>query len=546
MSPENNDSLQKRIEEWQKTYDGPAVVVTDLLCGRHTGGSPGLIYEDAIGREETYTYARLLDLSSRFAAVLKTLGVSRGDRVATLLPKSPALVVATLGLWRLGAAHVPLFTAFGPQAIGSRVNNSAAAVIVTDTANRGKLDETDLGDPKPKIISVAGDDSPPAAGDIDFQSALDSATAHESPVSVTGNDLLILIYTSGTTGSPKGVEVPVKALASFESYLRCGLDVRDDDVYWNMADPGWAYGLFYALAGPLLLGKPVIFLNAPFDVEGTYRFLERHQVTNATTAPTVFRMMRAAGSLPSDKPVLQLRLASCAGEPLNPDVVAWGKAHLGVSIHDHYGQTEGGMMVCNHHLPSLRRELRPGSMGQAMPGFRIVILDNDGAEVEPGQEGQIAVDTHHSPLFWFRGYYQDPKRTRERFTTSGRYYLTGDSASQDPDGYIAFSGRDDDIITSAGYRIGPFEPESALIAHEAVAEAAVIGVPDAVRGEIVKAFVVLKPDHKPSQELSEALRSFVQSNLSAHAYPREIAFIDQLPKTPSGKVQRFLLRDQPA
>jgi acetyl-CoA synthetase len=200
------------------------------------------------------------------------------------------------------------------------------------------------------------------------------------------------------------------------------------------------------------------------------------------------------------------------------------------------------MMVCNHHLPALKRELRPGSMGHAMPGFRIVILDGSGAELGPGQEGQIAVDTHHSPLFWFRGYYQDPERTSERFTANGRYYLTGDSASQDQDGYIAFSGRDDDIITSAGYRIGPFEPESALIAHQAVAEAAVIGIPDEVRGEIVKAFVVLKPGHSPSVELSEALRGFVQSNLSAHAYPREIEFIDQLPKTPSGKVQRFLLR----
>ena len=542
MPSATDDPLQSQIDEWQKTYDGPAIVVADLLCDRHAGDSPGLIYEDAIGSEATYTYTQLRDLSGRFAAVLQSLGISRGDRVATLLPKSLALVVATLGLWRLGAAHVPLFTAFGPQAIGARVGNSAAAVIVTDTANRAKLDETDLGTPAPKIITVTSDDQLPAVGDIDFNAALEGAEPHQAAVPVTGDELLILIYTSGTTGSPKGVEVPVKALASFEVYMRCGLDVRDDDVYWNMADPGWAYGLFYALAGPLLLGKPVLFLNAPFDVQATYGFLEKYQVTNATTAPTVFRMMRAAGQLPGDEPSLKLRLASCAGEPLNPDVVAWGSEQLGVSIHDHYGQTEGGMMVCNHHLPALKRELRPGSMGHAMPGFRIVILDGSGAELGPGQEGQIAVDTHHSPLFWFRGYYQDPERTSERFTANGRYYLTGDSASQDQDGYIAFSGRDDDIITSAGYRIGPFEPESALIAHQAVAEAAVIGIPDEVRGEIVKAFVVLKPGHSPSVELSEALRGFVQSNLSAHAYPREIEFIDQLPKTPSGKVQRFLLR----
>jgi acetyl-CoA synthetase len=237
-----------------------------------------------------------------------------------------------------------------------------------------------------------------------------------------------------------------------------------------------------------------------------------------------------------------LRLASCAGEPLNPDVVRWGRDQLGVPIHDHYGQTEGGMMVCNHHFPELQRPISPGSMGHAMPGFRIVILNSDGDELEAGEEGQLAVDTQASPLFWYRGYFNDPQRTAERFTSNGRYYLTGDSASRNTDGYISFSGRADDIITSAGYRIGPFEPESALLAHEAVAEAAVVGIADELRGEIVKAFVVLKTGYSPSPELAETLQSFVQSTLSAHAYPRQIEFISELPKTPSGKVQRFLLR----
>ena len=199
-------------------------------------------------------------------------------------------------------------------------------------------------------------------------------------------------------------------------------------------------------------------------------------------------------------------------------------------------------MVCNHHFPELQRPIFPGSMGHTMPGFRIVILNLDGEELEAGEEGQLAVDTHTSPLFWYRGYFNDPQRTAERFTSNGRYYLTGDSASRDADGYISFSGRADDIITSAGYRIGPFEPESALLAHEAVAEAAVVGISDELRGEIVKAFVVLKAGYDPSPELAEILRSFVQSTLSAHAYPRQIEFIGELPKTPSGKVQRFLLR----
>ena len=199
-------------------------------------------------------------------------------------------------------------------------------------------------------------------------------------------------------------------------------------------------------------------------------------------------------------------------------------------------------MVCNHHFPELHRPIFPGSMGHAMPGFRIVILNSDGDELEAGEEGQLAVDTQASPLFWYRGYFNDPQRTAERFTGNGRYYLTGDSASRDTDSYISFSGRADDIITSAGYRIGPFEPESALLAHEAVAEAAVVGIADELRGEIVKAFVVLKTGYDPSPELAETLRLFVQSTLSAHAYPRQIEFISELPKTPSGKVQRFLLR----
>ncbi len=365
-----------------------------------------------------------------------------------------------------------------------------------------------------------------------------------TPVVGTGEDGLILIYTSGTTGEPRGVEVPVKALASIEAYMRFGLDLRDEDVYWNMADPGWAYGLYYALIGPLLLGQTTLFFNAPFDVQATYRILQKYEVTNLATAPTVFRMMRAAGVPGQDKPPLRLRVASSAGEPLNPDVLAWAIEHLGSPIHDHYGQTEMGMVVNNHHLPVLQRQLRPGSMGHAMPGFRVVILDEAGTELGPGHAGQLAVDTQQSPLYWFRGYYQDPVRTAERFTDGGRYYLTGDGASRDAEAYVFFTGRNDDIITSAGYRIGPFEPESALMGHAAVAEAAVVGKPDSLRGEIVKAYVVLKAGYTPSEALAEELRQYVRVNLSAHAYPREVEFVDQLPKTPSGKIQRFLLRSR--
>jgi acetyl-CoA synthetase len=353
---------------------------------------------------------------------------------------------------------------------------------------------------------------------------------------------MILIYTSGTTGQPKGVEVPVRALASFAAYLRFGLDLRDDDVYWNIADPGWAYGLYYALLAPLLLGQATLFVNARFDAEATWRALGRYGVTNFAAAPTVYRAMRAAGvGRAPGEPAPRLRALTSAGEPLNPDVMTWAEEHLGAPIHDHYGQTELGMAICNHHAPGLRRPLRPGSMGHPMPGLRAVLVDDDHREVEPGREGQIAVDTTGSPLYWFRGYYRDAARTAERFG-AGRYYLTGDTASRDADGYVFFSGRADDIITSAGYRIGPFEVENALVGHPAVAEAAVVGTPDDLRGEVVRAFVVLRPGHVATDTLGAELGRFVKTRLAAHAYPREVTFVDRLPKTPSGKVQRYLLR----
>lgn len=317
-----------------------------------------------------------------------------------------------------------------------------------------------------------------------------------------------------------------------------GLDLRDDDVYWNVADPVWAYGLYYAVIAPLLLGHPTILVNARFDAQATWRTIAKYGVTNFAAAPTVYRAMRAAGvGAAPGEPAEGLRVTSSAGEPLYPDVISWAEASLGIPIHDHYGQTELGMVVCNHHAPSLHRPLRPGSMGRPMPGLRAVIVDADSREVEAGRDGQIAIDTTESPLYWFWGYYKDA----ERFG-AGRYYLTRDAASRDADGYFFFSGCADDIIKSSGYRIGPFEVESALVGHPAVAEAAVVGKPDALRGEVVKAFVVLRPGHVATEELGAELGQFVKTRLAAHAYPREVAFVDQLPKTPSGKVQRYLLR----
>lgn len=537
------------VSRWVEEYSHPVGSVAHYLCDRHDGDKIALNYEDATGQRQSFTFEDLHDLSARFASVLRDLGIGHGDRVAILLPKSPELVIAVLAVWRLGAVHVPLFTAFGPQAIAHRVENSGARVMITDTANRSKLDGTTDGvgavnTERVRVVTVARGVDTLRASDVSFREALATAAPLRESVSVSGDDLFILLYTSGTAGHPKGVEVPVRALAAFEAYMRFGLDLRPDDVFWNMADPGWAYGLYYGLVGPLLLGNTTMMVNAPFDANEVYRRLREYRVTNFTAAPTVYRSMRAKGVPEGLKDQLYLRVLSSAGEPLNPDVVDWAETNLGLPIHDHYGQTEHGMVVNNHHFPSLQRPIRSGSMGHPMPGYRIVVVNSEGMELPPGTEGQVAVDIEQSPLYWFRGYFADPVRTAERFPVGPRYYFMGDAASQDADGYIYFSGRADDIISSAGYRIGPFEVESALMGHDAVAEAAAVGVPDERRGEIVKAYVVLRPGHTPSDALAKELREFVKGTLSAHAYPREIEFVESLPKTPSGKVQRFLLRRQ--
>lgn len=537
---------EKMVQSWLQEYGGKGVSAAHFLCDRHARipDKVALFYEDAHGNAEKYTFAELLDLSSKMAGFLRSIGVKKGDRVAAMLPKTPELVITTLAVWRLGAAYLPLFTAFGPDAIDYRLQDSGCAVIVTNAAHRPKLTDTSTyKQGKLSVITVPVQRAKGIErGDYSFWHELEHATPVVETTPVNGDDLLIMLFTSGTTGSPKGVQVPIKALASFEAYMRFGLDVREDDMYWNMADPGWAYGLYYNLIGPLLIGKSTLFFNAAFSPAEFFRVMSKYRVTNFASAPTAYRALRAAGDKVAKQFTYYLRVASSAGEPLNPELMEWSKKIWGIPIHDHFGQTELGMAANNHHLEGLKTELKAGSMGPSMPGLRMTVVDEEGNELGPGVEGQFAVDTHNSPLFWFGGYYNDEKRTQERFIGNGRYYIAGDTVSWDADGHFFFSGRSDDIILCAGYRVGPFEVESALLKHPAVAEAAVVGVPDELRGETIKAFVVLTPGNVQSDELADELKNFVKKQLAAHVYPREIAFIEQLPKTPSGKVQRFILR----
>jgi acetyl-CoA synthetase len=502
-------------------------------CDRHVQPDKiALEYEDQAGNRAAYTFAQLRDLSAQFANFLTAQGVGPGDVVGGMLPRIPELLITILGTWRAGAVYQPFFTAFGPKAIEQRLGTSKAKLMVTDPANRGKLDEV----PNAPKIAVVSNGAALKAGDFDFTAELAKQSANFAPVLRRGSDLFALMSTSGTTGSPKGVPVPLKALLAFRVYMTDAIDLRLEDKFWNIADPGWAYGLYYAVTGPLLLGHATTFYNGPFTAQSTYKIIKNHGITNLAGAPTAYRLLIAEGPEAAAGVKGQLRVVSSAGEPLNPEVIRWFAENLSAPIYDHYGQTENGMMVNNHH--GLAHKVRPGSAGLPMPGYRMVVLSDDGKELPPNTPGTVAADIARSPLLWFTGYLN-----QDTPAIAGGYYRTGDTMELSPEGDISFVGRNDDVITSSGYRIGPFDVESALIEHPAVIEAAVVGKPDPERTEIVKAFVVLGRDFEASEELAEELRQHVRRRLSAHAYPREIAFMEQLPKTPSGKIQRFILRN---
>ncbi|MES0134408.1 acyl-CoA synthetase [Mesorhizobium sp. M0016] len=535
--PRYEDAAQRfRIEDeiaWLYGNPGTGINAYVECCGRYTGQNRLALRAISAGGElREFSFDDLADMSGRAANVLKAAGVRAGDVVAGMLPRVPELVALILGTWRIGAVYQPLFTAFGPKAIEHRLGYSGARIVVTNPADRGKLDEVETS---AQIATILGNGDVLPAGDIDFRAALAAASPDCQPVMRKGDDLFMMMSTSGTTGLPKGVPVPLRALLAFGAYMRDAIGLLPDDIFWNIADPGWAYGLYYAITGPLQLGIATTFHEGAFNAKSTYDIIERLGVTSLAGSPTAYRLLMAEGAEAAARVKGRLRVVSSAGEPLNPEVIRWFDANLAAPIHDHYGQTENGMMVNNHH--GLSHVVRAGSAGFPMPGFRMVVLDEAGNELGPNQPGILAVDIANSPLRWFDGYHQ-----AQTPAITGGYYRTGDTVEYEPDGSVSFIGRADDVITSAGYRIGPFDVESALIEHPAVNEAAVVGVPDPQRTEIVKAFVVLAPAYKGNSELAEELAQHVKKRLSAHAYPREVEFITELPKTPSGKIQRFLLR----
>ena len=504
--------------------------VCEEICDRWAdSGRIGLVYEGVERPAQEMTFAELKEASARFANYLTSKGIGRGDRVAALLPRTPELMVVILGTFKAGAVYQPLFTAYGSGAIEYRLVTASTRLVVTDHVYRSKLSGVKRC---PPVLAVSG----ALAGDDDFSSVLAAQSPSFDPVRLTADEPFIQMFTSGTVGKAKGVAVPTRAILSFYVYMRYAIDLRVDDNYWNVADPGWAYGLYYAVVGPMLLGNKTHFNEHSFTPESTYQMIRKYNITNLAAAPTAYRLLMAHDQALDGSESLGLRVANSAGEPLNPEVIHWAKRRLGCPVIDQYGQTETAMTCCNHH--ALAHD-SVGSMGVSLPGHRVVALNRDFEEVSEGGVGQLAVDMDASPLFFFQGY-----TWGEKNPFKGKYYLTGDVAVSHGDGSFSFVGRNDDIISTAGYRVGPADVESALLEHPAVAESGVVGKPDSSRGAIIKAYVVIKPEYDPTIELAEALKQLVRERLSAHAFPREIAFVDELPKTQSGKIQRFILRNQ--
>ncbi len=514
-------------------------------CGRHVrdgrADNLALVHEDTSGNVTRMSFADLDKASAQVANLLQSYGVKVGDQVATMLPRTPELLTIVLAIWRIGAVYQPLFTAFGYDSIKYRMDKSNTKVVFTNQENRDKFE--DLAE-QTKMVLVGSEEDAQSWGDdslVDDNYVEMTATQPQTiePVILDTDAPFLQMFTSGTVGKAKGVSVPLAALSAFYLYMRYAIDLREDDHYWNMADPGWAYGLYYAITGPLLLGVTTYFNEAGFDAQNTRDFMVRHKITNLASSPTAFRMMKSSGVFEkshSDVDTkLSLRCANSAGETLNTEVVNWVDTYLNCKVCDQYGQTETGMTCCEHHALEHKRPV--GSMGMALPGHTLVVLDDDMQVLPDGEQGQLAVVVSQSPAFYFRGYSWNEKQA---FVDD--YYLTGDVVERHSDGSYWFSGRDDDIITTAGYRVGPTDVENTVLEHDAVAESAAVGIPDEERGHTIKSYVVLKEGIEGTEEIAQQIKDLVRKRLSAHAYPREVEFVSELPKTPSGKIQRFLLR----
>ena len=509
------------------------------VCDRWAARDPrrlAIVHVHPDGRHDDISFGWLKEQSDRLANVLRAHGIVRGDRVAILLPQMPEVVVAHVAVYKLAAVALPTALLFGPDAIAYRLQNSGARAIITNAQGVAKLAGIRAEVPALQLVlNVDG----AGEGAEDFAAMLARASPAFTPAPTTPDDPAMMIYTSGTTGQPKGALHGHRVLPGHLPGMEMPHDFfpQPGDVFWTPADWAWAGGLLDALLPSLHHGVPVVARKFDkFDPEEAYALMARHGVRNAFIPPTALRMLRAAPS-PRGRHDVRLRTIGSGGESLGAETYEWGKAAFGLTINEFYGQTECNLVLSSCALLNVSR---PGAIGKAVPGHTLAVIDAQGRPVGPGELGQIAVK-RPDPVMFIE-YWGRPQATRDKFI--GDWMTTGDQGMVDDDGYFHFVGRDDDVITSSGYRIGPGEIEDCLIRHPAVSLAAVVGKPDPVRTEIVKAFVVLKPGQAPNDTLAAELQDFVRTRLAAHEYPREVAFIDQMPMTTTGKIIRRLLRER--
>jgi len=494
-----------------------------------------LYYKDQ-SREEEYTFLDLMHLSNKAGNVLrKAAKVEKGDRVFIFMPRSPELYVSLLGAIKLGAIVGPLFEAFMEGAVLDRLLDSQAKVLVTTPKLLERVPVDKL--PDLKHIVLVGENIEEDEKYIDYHARMKEASEDLAIEWVDLEDGLILHYTSGSTGKPKGVLHVHHAMIQHYQTGKWVLDLKEKDIYWCTADPGWVTGTSYGIFAPWLNGVSNVVLGGRFDPAQWYQTLENYKVNVWYSAPTAFRMLMGAGDeLVKKYDLSSLRHVLSVGEPLNPEVIRWGKKVFDLRIHDNWWMTEtGGQLISNY--PSM--DIKPGSMGKPIPGVKAAIIDDRGQELPPYRMGNLAIKKGWPSMM--RAIWNNPEKYQSYFMP-GDWYISGDSAYMDEDGYFWFQGRIDDVINTSGERVGPFEVESKLVEHPAVAEAGVVGKPDPVRGEIIKAFVALRKGYEPSEELKEDIRKHVKDGLAAHAAPREIEFKEKLPKTRSGKIMRRVLK----
>ena len=494
-----------------------------------------LYWEGEDGTTRKFTFEELSLASNKVGNILKDFSVERGDRVFLFLPRIPELFFSFLGILKIGAIAGTLFSAFQEQALLDRLDNSDAKVLITTSELKPRVDK--IRKKLKHLEHILTVDTP------DFTKSFERASDELTIAHMDPDDYAFMLYTSGTTGKPKGVVHTHRAILQEHMTAKWVLDLKDDDTYWCTADPGWVTGIAYEILGSWSVGVASLIYAGRFDPKKWYSLLEKYKITVWYTAPTAIRMLMAAGdTLIKQFDLSNLRHMASVGEPLNPEAIHWSIKVLGKPFHDNWWQTEtGGICIANY--PSM--DIKIGSMGKPIPGVVASIVDDEGRELGPNKEGNIAMRPKWPSMM--KAIWRRPHKYNSYFQNG--WYISGDRGWKDTDGYFWFIGRADDVIKTSGERVGPFEVESALVAHPAVVEAGVIGKPDAMRGEIIKAFVVLEDNKKQeiknkrqADKLKEELAQYVKKHLAGHAYPREIEFIDKLPKTRSGKIMRRILK----